>query len=115
MPTVAQTDHVTVTVRKQLLDPHASLLFLMGAICRLLVASTVIWGGFAILAPWLGVTWYAVLIVLIMLNHLNWAKTDSGITAANMAYEAHKPTLARKAARAATKNDNRLFAERANS
>ena len=112
MPTVAQTDHVTMTLRKQLLDPRAAGFYLFGAVGRLLISSTVIWAGFAILVPALGVTWYSVLIVLIMLNHLNWLKSDAAITAANDAYAANKSTLARKDAKTGTKIDSELLVKR---
>lgn len=112
MTTLPQGEHIAVTIHKQLLDPRAAGYFLVWAVWRLLVSSTVIWAGFAILVPWVGVTWYGVLIVLIMLNHLNWGKLDAAIESANQSLRAERPVTTRKKGERATKNDNELLAKR---
>lgn len=104
--------HTEITVHRPVLDPQAMGYYSILAIGRLLLRTSMIWGGIAILAPQLGVAWYAVFIVLVMLNHLLWVRTDVSVVAANNAVRAHTPVLARSKGAKEAQLDNDLFMQR---
>ena len=108
-------ERTEVTVHKPALDPGAIGIYLWSTLFRLLLRTTVIWGGFAILVPALGIAWYMVFIALVMLNHLIWRPTDASITSANNSAAISKAALARKNAEKSAKTDNQILVHRANS
>lgn len=107
-------ERTEITVHKPALAPEAIGIYYWSALFRLLLRSTVLWAGFAILLPELGVAWYMVLIVLVMLNHLIWLPQESAITSANNSAALGLSSAAKKKAAKSAKNDNVIFSQRVN-
>lgn len=108
-------ERTEITILKPTLTPEGAGVYLWCTLFRMILRTTVIWAGFAILVPGLGIAWYMVLIALVMLNHLLWRPSEEGVIAANKLAADSKTARDKKKAVNSTKTDNQLFSQRVNS